>query len=427
MKAYFRPAQIWVLFLVFSGTLVNAVDRSSLSEANTFIQRDLHLSLGTMGIILSSFGWTYLLFNIPAGFLSDKVGTKKVYGIAGVIWSLASALTGFARGFGLLFTSRLMVGIGEAANFPAATKIISEYFEEKKRGTATGIYLAGLRLGYALTPSIMIGLMVWMGTQAHPDWRIAFIITGICSLIWVVLWFFTFNEKKLQKVSNAPVEKNDRRVFGQLLKQRNTWAIIFIKFFQDYVYYLYLTWMPSYLITERHMNLGHVAFYATLPWIGGMLAQPLVGILCDYLIRKGLDVNKVKKTMLVIAQLIAVVVVAAAFVQSVTVAAWLLVIAMIAESASTAILWTIPQDLAPKGTSGSLGGIMNTAGAVASIASPAITGFVAQYFGFAAALTLCGCTMVFAILSVLLFLTKIKPMVLNDTGSPDIDDHIAQN
>ncbi|MFC7395561.1 MFS transporter [Scopulibacillus cellulosilyticus] len=416
MKKYFNVSQIWVLFLIFSGTLINAIDRGSFSTANTFIAKDLHLSLGTMGLILSSFGWTYLIFNLPAGYLCDRFGSKKVYGIAAFLWSIASALSGLARGAGMLFFSRLLVGAGESANFPAATKVVAENFEKEKRGTATGIYLAGLRLGYALTPGLMLGLMVWLGTKENPDWRIAFIITGLCSLLWVILWFLTFREKRKDAEEKSQKQSMNGSIVLELLKLRNTWAIIAIKFFQDYVYYLYLTWLPGYLIAARHMDLGSVAFYATLPWIAGMLAQPLVGILSDYLIGKGYEVNKVKKTILVIAQLIAVSVIGAAFVESAVVAAWLLVIAMTAESASTAILWSLPQDLAPKGTAGSLGGIMNTAGALASIVSPALTGFIAQYFGFKAALVLCGGTMVLAVLSVLFLLTKIRTMSLKNNS-----------
>lgn len=113
-----------------------------------------------MGLILSSFGWTYLVFNLPAGCLCDRFGEKKVYGTAAFLWSIASALTGLAKGAGMLFFSRLLVGAGESANFPAATKVVAEHFEKENRGTATGIYLAGLRLGYAITPGLLLNILV---------------------------------------------------------------------------------------------------------------------------------------------------------------------------------------------------------------------------------------------------------------------------
>ncbi|MBH8603262.1 MFS transporter [Thermoactinomyces sp. CICC 10522] len=401
--------QIWTLFLIFSGTLINAIDRSSLATANTFIAKELHLSMGTMGLILSAFGWAYLFFNIPAGWFADRFGAKKVYGITAAIWSIASAVTGLARGAPLLFASRILVGLGEAANFPAATKIVAENFKPSDRSTATGIYLSGLRLGYALTPGIMIGLMVYFGTKEQPDWRMAFYITGLGSLLWVILWFATFREKKTIPAGNEVTPSNKITSF-QLLKHRNTWAIIIIKFFQDYLYYLYLTWLPGFLIEARKLDLDAVTFYATLPWVAGMLAQPLIGVLADYLIKKGYNLTIVKKTLLITTQVIALSVIGAAYAKDAETAAWLLIIAMAAESASTAILWTLPQELAPEGAAGTLGGIMNTAGAFASIVSPAITGFIAQYYGFTAALTFGGSTMLMASLSVLFFLTKIQPI-----------------
>ncbi|BCJ85603.1 MFS transporter [Effusibacillus dendaii] len=404
----FGAMKIWILFLVFTGTLINAIDRSSLATANTFIAKDLHLDMSTMGLVLSSFGWAYLLFNLPAGWLCDRFGTKKVYGIAAFIWSVASALTGLAKGLGTLLFSRILVGVGEAANFPAATKVIAENFKESERGTATGIYLAGLRLGFALTPGLMVGLMVAFGSKVHPNWQMVFYITGLGSLIWVILWFLTFRENKQTAVKTATVE--EKVSVATMLKFRNTWAIIFIKFFQDYLYYLYLTWLPGYLISARHLDLKSVAFYATLPWVAGMLAQPVIGIVSDRLVNAGYDITKVKKTLIVIVQIISVSVIGAAYAESAVTAAWVLVIAMAAESASTAILWSIPQDLAPKGTAGSLGGIMNTAGAVASIVSPALTGYIAQNFGFTAALVLGGCMMAAAAASVIFFLGRIRPL-----------------
>jgi MFS family permease len=412
----------WILFLLFSGTMINAIDRSSLATANTFIAKDLHLDMTTMGLALSSFGWTYLLFNLPAGWLCDKFGTKKVYGIAALIWSVASALTGMAKGLGVLLFSRMLVGAGEAANFPAATKVISESFKDSERSTATGVYLAGLRLGFALTPGLMVGLMLAYGTKAHPNWEMAFYLTGGGSLIWVILWFLTFRENKKQSTTEIQVKAVPKVSVNALLKQRNTWAIIAIKFFQDYLYYLFLTWLPGYLVTARHLDLTHVAFYATMPWIAGMVAQPLIGMLSDKLVKTGYNVTKVKKTLIVIMQVVSVSIIGAAYAQSANTAAWLLVITMAAESASTAILWSIPSDLAPKGTAGTLGGIMNTAGAVASIVSPLLTGYVAQHYGFTSALVLGGCMMLAAALSVIFFLTKIRPMNIQfDTSMGEQD------
>jgi MFS family permease len=399
----------WVLFLIFSGNAINALDRSSLAIANTFVAKDLHLSLGTMGLVLSSFGWAYLAFNLPAGWLCDRFGVKKVYGLGATLWSFASAMTGLAKGLGVLFLSRILIGVGESANFPSATKVISERFDKSERGLVTGIFMAGLRVGFAITPVLMIGLMISFGSKTQPNWHVAFYLTGLGSLIWVALWFLTFKDKAQADTSPATATKTKVSLLP-FLRFRNFWAMILIKFCQDYLYYLFLTWLPGYLVHARHLDLAHVAFYATMPWIAGMITQPLIGFISDKLILSGLDATRVKKTLLVTVQLIALSVVFAGYTESATTAAWLLVLAMAGESAMAALTWTFPQDLAPKGTAGTLGGVMNTSGALASIASPAITGYVAQYFGFQSALALGGAITFVGILFTVFMLTSLRPL-----------------
>lgn len=397
----------WILFLIFSGNAINALDRSTLAIANTFVAKDLHLSLGTMGLILSAFGWAYLAFNLPAGWLCDRFGVKKVYGIGATLWCFASAMTGLAKGVGTLFLSRILIGVGESANFPSATKVIAERFDKSERGMVTGVFMAGLRVGFAVTPALMIGLMISFGSKAQPNWHMAFYLTGLGGLSWVILWLLTYRDNV--QTAASPVV-HTKVSLAPFLKFRNFWAMILIKFCQDYLYYLFLTWLPGYLIHARHLDLAHVAFYATMPWIAGMITQPLIGIISDKLIQSGRDATRVKKTLLVSVQLIALAVVFAGYTENAITAAWLLVLAMAGESAMAALTWTFPQDLAPKGTAGTLGGVMNTSGALASIASPVLTGYVAQYFGFQSALALGGAMTFAGILFTVFMLTSLRPL-----------------
>jgi MFS family permease len=407
----------WMLFLIFSGNAINALDRSSLAIANTFVAKDLHLDLGTMGVVLSAFGWAYLLFNLPMGWLCDRFGARRVYGLGATLWSLASAMTGMARGLGVLLLSRVLIGVGESANFPAATKVITERFDKSQRGMATGIFMSGLRVGFAVTPALMIGLMLAFGSKAQPNWHVAFYLTGLGSLAWVLLWFFTYRDLPATPLSDGTQTpagaRKARMPLLALLKFRNIWAMIVIKFCQDYLYYLFLTWLPGYLVHARHLDLAHVAFYATMPWIAGMITQPLIGILADKLINSGLDATRVKKTLMVLMQIISLAVVFAGYAKDAVTAAWLLVVAMAGESACAALTWTIPQDLAPKGASGTLGGVNNTSGAMAAIAAPVVTGYVAQYFGFESALALGGAITVVGLFSVIFLLQTLRPVEID--------------
>ena len=418
MKTDQTWAKYWALFLITSGTAVNALDRSSLAFANAFVAKDLHLSLTMMGLVLSSFGWAYLLGNLPAGYLCDRFGVKRVYAVGASLWSLASAATGLAKGVGTLLISRVLVGLGESANFPSANKVAAEHFDQKQRGMATGVFMSGSRIGYALTPTLMIGLMVAFGSKDHPNWHIAFYVTGLSSLLWVILWVFTYRDARTSATGLGAASATITRVpVLVLLKYRNTWALICVKFCEDYVYYLFLTWFPGYLVYARHINLSKVAFYTTIPWIAGLVTMPLVGIISDKLIRSGLDPTKVKKCLLVVLHVISLAIIFAGFTQSAAVAAWLLVVAMIGESGFGALTWTIPQDLAPKGMAGTLGGINNTSGAMASIAAPFLTGYVAQHFGFRFALALGGAISFVGILCILFMMTTLRPLPIDTAAA----------
>ena len=188
-------ARWWIIFLLFTNTFINALDRASLSTAAPSIMAGLDLDPGMMGIALSAFFWCYLVMNIPAGGLADKYGAKRTLAWAAGLWSLCSALTGSASCYLHIILARIGVGAGEAASFPVNARIVTHHFRPQERGTATGCYISGLRLGFAATPVMMAWLIAAWG------WRSAFYVTGLGSLLWVVLWCFTFKEIRAERTA----------------------------------------------------------------------------------------------------------------------------------------------------------------------------------------------------------------------------------
>jgi MFS family permease len=406
-------SKCWILFLVLSGTAIQAIDRSSLAVANSVVAHDLNFSLSKMGLVLSAFGWAYFLGNLPAGLLCDRFGAKRVYGYGAALWSVASALTGCATGLTSLLVSRLFVGFGESVNFPAATKVIGDRFLPSERGRATGIFTTGLPVGFALTPVLTIGLMTRFGSANHPNWRLAFILTGLGSLIWVVLWLRTFPELKTARTASGEIQAPERIhvPMSVLLRFRNTWAMIIIKFTNDYLYYLFILWLPGYLVYARHFNLHQLAFYATMPFVVAVFARLLFGTLCDKLTTFGWNPTIVKKVLLISPQVVSLTaVICAAYSEKAVTAAWFLVLGAACQSAAGVMIHVLPQDLAAKGTAGSMGGIINTAGALASIVSPVITGLIAQHIGFQTALVFAAMAMATSALFVMFLLTKFAPL-----------------
>jgi MFS family permease len=402
-------ARWWVVFLLFSGTFINAIDRASLSTAAPNMMADLGLDAGMMGVALSAFFWFYLVMNIPAGGLADKYGAKLTLGWAAGFWSLCSALTGSATHFVHILLARIGVGVGEAASFPVNARIVTNSFPAQERGTVIGCYTSGLRLGFAVTPVLMAWLM------SRWSWRVAFYVTGLGSLLWVILWCFTYREIRTQREMAGAAT---RIPWMELVRNRTVLGLVCCKFFQDYLFYLFVTWLPGYLIIDRGFTVMKMGWCASLPWIAGFLAQPLAGAGSDWLIRRGVSVTVSRKSIIISLQLLAASVVAAGYVPDAMTAVWLLTLSVACESASTSILWTTCTDVAPPFAAGSLAGIMNTAGALAGILAPTVTGFFFKITGsFQHALLIGSCMVVLAACSMWLVVGELKPLPIRQGAS----------
>jgi ACS family glucarate transporter-like MFS transporter len=403
-------ARWWVIFLLFTGTFINAIDRASLSTAAPNMMAELHMDPGMMGIALSAFFWSYIIMNIPAGGMADKFGAKRTLGWAAGLWSICSAFTGVATQYLHVVLARIGVGVGEAASFPVNARIVTNSFPPEQRGTAVGCYTCGLRLGFALTPILMACLIsTW-------SWRFAFYVTGIGSLLWVVLWYFTYREPDTEKATARAASKVP---WMELLGNRTVLGLVLCKFFQDYLFYLFVTWLPAYLIMDRGFSIMKMGWYASLPWIAGAVAQPLVGGLSDWLIRRGVSITVSRKTTIITMQFLATSVVVAGYVPDAMTAVCLLTLSVACESASTSILWAICTDVAPPAAAGSLAGIMNTAGALAGVLAPVVTGFFVKLTGsFQQALLIGSCMVALAACSMWFIVGELKPIPIGQQRAP---------
>jgi len=396
----------WIVFLLFSGTMINAIDRASLSVAAPTIIKELGMNAAQMGIALSAFFWPYLILNICAGGLIDRFGAKSVMGWAAAIWSVFSALTGLATDKLHLILARVGVGVGESASFPVNAQVTTTNFPSEQRGTVTGWYTAGLRLGFSLCPIIMVFL------QTRWSWRAAFYVTGVGSLLWVALWFLSYKDTQQSKAAKAA---RARIPWARLMKNRAMIGLFLAKFFQDYLLYFFVTWLPGYLVIEHKFSLVEMGSYGSLMWLAGFFNQPFMGWLSDFFVRRGMSVTASRKGCIVAMMLLSSVVIGVGFTREFGLCIGLLVVAVACESASGTILWTICAELAPKKFAGSIAGIMNTAGALAGILSPSITGFILYLTGnFKAALILAGGMVLMAAVIVLFVIPTLKPMDLGE-------------
>jgi len=377
---------VGVIALLFSATVINSFDRASLSVAVPFIIKDFGVTAAVMGVALSAFFMAYVLGNLIGGVLADRFGSKVVLGVSFTIWSVFSALTGFAHNITHLILVRLGVGIGEGPYFPAAIKVIGGIFPTEERGFVVGFNSSGNRVGLTLCPIVMAFLITAWG------WRAAFFITGGACLVWVFAWAAFFKDlSRAPSASGVEKPKAEKLKWLTLLQNRAIIGIVVVKFTQDFLQYLFLTWIPSYLITGRHFSVIEMGFYTTLAFGTAAVAQPFVGLLSDSLIRWGWSINQARKTVQVGLQVLSATIIVTGYTGSVGLAIFFMVLAISAESACAGHIWTIITDVVPEAYVGSVGGLINAIGAIGGIVSPIVTGVLVTATGnFQLALTIGG-------------------------------------
>ncbi|HUL00144.1 MAG TPA: MFS transporter [Nitrospirota bacterium] len=404
--------RIGVVALLTFGTFINAVDRASLSVAVPSIIKDFGIDTVTMGVALSAFFWAYALGNAPAGNLSDRFGTKKVLGWSAVIWSIFSALTGLAQNVYHIMMARFGVGLGEASSLPTNTKIIAANFPSHERGTAVAVSLTGIRIGNAVTPILMAFLIATWG------WRAAFVITGLGSLLWCVFWYFGFKDLSEVQAREAGKKEKVKIPWKFILTSRSLLGLTVVKFTQDFLQWLFLTWVPGYLVMGRGFSVITMGFYMSLAYATAAIAQPAVGWISDILIKRGWSVNRARKTVQVTLQILSATIIITGYTDLVPVAMFFLVLAISAESICAGHMWTIISEVVPAKLVGSVVGLINTIGSVAGIISPIVTGIIVKVTGsFQLALLIGGCSILVAAVVIIFIVPELKPLTL-DTKNP---------
>ncbi|MED3987994.1 MFS transporter [Priestia aryabhattai] len=412
----------WVIaILMWAAIAINYIDRTVLSAAAPYITKEFNLSAGEMGIIMSGFFWSYALLQVPAGWFADKFGQKKSLGFAVIWWSLATAVTGLATGFKSLLGLRVALGVGEAAAYPSNAGIASRWFPDKERATVAGIFDSGSKFGGA----IAMPLIVWL--IAIFSWKMTFVIIGALGVIWGIIWMLYFkdnpedhkgvNEAELAHIRKGQVKQDgidnqQTMKWFELLKHRNIWAMCIGFFMINYNSYFFITWLPSYLVAERGMNLIEMGFVASLPLLCAMVVEIGAGWLSDRVYSKGLlSLTATRKLFLIIGLLMASCIGFAAFADSAVTAVVLLCIAKSGTTVAASQVWALPGDVAPKNMTSIVAGMQNTVSNMGGVIGPIVTGFIVGATGsFVPALLFSAGLIVLGIFNYLFLLGKVKPI-----------------
>lgn len=404
-----------VVFLIFLATSINYLDRANLGIAGPGMMKDIGLSKTAFGLLGSAFFWTYALMQIPVGSIVDKFGPRVTYGVAIIWWSVFSAFTAAGRSIGVLLGIRALMGIGEAPAFPTNTRVISDWLPSKERGLANGFFTMGIAVGAGLTTPFVAWIVQTFG------WRTSFVVTGAIGIIWGLFWVVSFRNKPSEdrKVNKAELDyildgqqpetltadSHGMRWF-HLLRFRNVWGILFGLFAQDYLLYLMLTWLPTYLVVERHMTLLKAGFNSIIPWIAASVGAVLGGYLSDKLIKNGKDPISARKLIMTTGMVFSLAIIPAAFVANAYTALFLIALSLGGMMFANGGSWAIVADIAPKGMVGLLAGMQNLIGNLSGWIAPILTGFLAdKMHNFVAALVVAGCI---GALSVVLYVVLLR-------------------
>jgi MFS family permease len=394
--ARIRRTQVIALTLLMISGIINYLDRGVLAVANPLIRADMGLSLAQMGVLLSAFSWTYAIFQLPVGWLVDRIGARKLLGFGLIVWSLAQASGGIVSTFGWFILARVVLGIGEAPQFPSAARVVSDWFPLRSRGKPTGIFNSASPLGSALAPLLLSVLL----TSFH--WRWAFVITGAAGLVAALVWLAVYRDPNKSRMSAdeiAYLEQDQDRANTQahpmmtlddwlgLFRHATTWGMLIGYFGSVYLNWVYLTWLPGYLSAERHMSLARTGLAASVPFFCGFLGSLAAGWFSDLVTSKTAQPVIARRNAVVFAMFgMVAFTIPAALVQSNTVALACISVVIFLANAASASSWALATAAAPPSRIASLGSLQNFGGFLGGALAPILTGIIAEKWSFVPAL-----------------------------------------
>jgi ACS family glucarate transporter-like MFS transporter len=423
----------WVIVsLLFLATAINYANRTALSIAGPALARSLHLDSVSMGYIFSAFGWSYVLAQLPGGWLLDRFGSRKIYAISLFAWSFVTFITGFT-GFltGLsaviaLFGLRFLLGIAEAPAFPANSRISVAWFPVSETGTAAAIFNSAQYFATVLFAPLL-------GYIVHTwGWEYSFIFMGIVGFVFVVFWLkYVHAPKKSRYINQAELgyitkggaltemdhavkaDKNSGeapkwKFLGQLLKCRMFIGVYIAQYCINAITFFFITWFPVYLVQARGMTILKAGIVAVLPAIFGFVGGNLGGIFSDFLLKKSDSLSVARKVPIVIGMLLSMSMIFCNY----TGIEWIVVALMSLSyfgKGIGALGWAVNADTAPREITGLSGALFNTFGNLSSIVTPIALGYIIKVTGsFNWALVFVAVHAFLAIVSYVLIVGKIR-------------------
>ncbi|WP_316174892.1 MFS transporter [Bradyrhizobium sp. SZCCHNRI1073] len=427
--------RLFIVTMLFLVTTVNYADRATLSIAGPSLSKELHLDPVAMGYVFSAFGWSYVLAQVPGGWLLDRFGSRWVYACSIVIWSIFTMMQGWIGFFSgaaavtALFALRFLVGLAEAPSFPANARIVAAWFPSNERGTASAFFNSGQ---YFATV-IFAPLMGWIAHEF--GWRHVFTVMGALGILMGLMWIRTMygpkehasvNQAELDYIKDggALIDMEGARAgkaasggptwshIGQLLSNRMMLGVYIGQYCINTLTYFFLTWFPVYLVKERGLSILQAGFVATLPALCGFIGGVLGGFISDAILRKTGSLTLARKIPIVGGMLLSMAIIGCNYVDGQALVVGLMALAFFGKGIG-ALGWAVVSDTSPKEAGGVSGGLFNTFGNLSSITTPIVIGYILSATGsFNGALVFVGLNALVAACAYLLIVGKIQRVQL---------------
>lgn len=380
MKLFRATSVVLVMLCVMY--FITYLDRVNVSTAAAGFAREFGLNKTEIGLVFSAFAYPYLVFQIIGGWVSDRFGARRTLLVCGVLWAIATLLTGMAGGLISLLAARLLLGLGEGATFPAATAAMSRWVAREKRGFAQGITHAFARIGNAVAPAAVVAIMAAYG------WRDSFYICGVISLVWVALWALVYTEhpKDHPRITQeelemlpAPKQKPTSVPWAPLFKRMMPVTVVY--FCYGWTLWLFLSWIPQYFLHSYSLDLKKSAVFASAVFFAGVVGDTLGGVVTDKIYARTGNLKRARSWMVAVCMLLTLLsLLPLLFMHDLYVSMVCLAAGFFFAEMTIGPMWAVPMDIAPEHC-GTASGMMNSGSALAAILSPVVSGFVIDRFG----------------------------------------------
>jgi ACS family glucarate transporter-like MFS transporter len=417
--------RFYIIVFLFFNMFINYMDRTNLSVAVPIISKLFKWDAAVTGWVLTGYLLSYMLFLIPCGRLTDRYGSRNVGAVSMLVWSLAGMASGASMGTTSMIAARLGLGVGEAASFPICGKVVRQWFPASERGLATAIFNAGTFAGPALSAPFVAWLIL------HTGWRASFMITGAIGILWGILWYAFFrtpaectwlpeDERKylLSQTGAAPTgalaKPPTKGAFWMLARRKTMWGQFITQGCCAYTMYLFLAWLPSYLVRERHMDLMKASWFTAMPYLLAVVFGILIGKLSDSILTPEAVKQGKRRQLLIVFILLSSVVLFTNLVSNQWVVVVLIAVALTCISSALTLNIAMCNDLVwdPSMAATALGFQILGGNSVGFLAAP-LTGYIVKATGsFNSAFILAGC-LLFVGATTSLTMTR-KPLVFGD-------------